>query len=238
MARTGNGQTAWPDVYRRLRADITSGQLSPGSDLPTLGALADEAGLTPHGARRVMDRLRADGLVQSWQGKGYRVMLPRVRLKITEKRPVFGERLRAMGFHSTSHLVSSQTSRVSHKIGSRMGRRAGTKILGTETLRKINGHAVAVSMDYFPRDRFQGLDDHLKKLGSVSKALAAHGVMSYRRDHTALEARLPTAHEALLLRIPRTQPVYQSLGANLDDQGTIVQVSMGVWRADCVVYEF
>ncbi|MEM9196486.1 MAG: GntR family transcriptional regulator [Pseudomonadota bacterium] len=238
MARSGTTQLRWLEVFRGLRADIASGTLPAGSALPTLTALAKREGLSVYGARRVMERLCETGLAQGWQGKGYSVAPPRLRLKIHETRPVFGEKMRQLGYSCSSHLLSAKTAAGSHAIARRLGRRSGTRVLATETLRKISGTPFAVSFDCFLQERLDGLDVALRKTGSVSRALAEHGVESYNRDHTTLTARLPSAHEALLLGIPKSQPFYETVGANIDSTGLVFQVSKGVWRADSVTYEF
>ena len=50
---TGNADRAdWRRVYRELRQRIDTGELGPGSPLPTIAGLAKETGLTRHGARK------------------------------------------------------------------------------------------------------------------------------------------------------------------------------------------
>lgn len=238
MTRNATARTDWKDAYRALCRDIDSGALQPGCDLPTISDLAAQAGLSSYAARRVMERLREDGRAQSWQGKGFRVAMPVVRLRITQKAPVFGDAVRALGFSAESTLVASKTVGVPSEIARRMRTRTGTRARFTETLRKVNARTVAVSMDYFPHNRLANIDSTLSSTGSVSRSLAQHGIADYRRDFTELSCRPPTAHEGVLLNIPPTQPVYVTVGANLDPQGEIIQVSKAVWRADCVAYEF
>lgn len=238
MPRSAKTGTDWSDVYRALREDIDLGRRSPGSDLPTIASLAKASGLTAYGARRVLERLSKDGRAQSWQGKGYRVAMPVIRFRVAEKKPVFGEHIRALGFSTSSEMTSSTTMRPPEDVARLMCSRARTRVLRTETLRGVNGQPVALSLDYFPRERLDGITETLAKTGSVSASLAKHGFPSYKRNHTLLTCRLPTAHEALLLGIPRSQAVYATLGANLDPDGAVLQVSKGIWRADCVAYEF
>ena len=227
----------WIATYRDLRRDIEIGVYEPGGDLPTIAALAKSAGLTKHGARRAMERLCQEGHAQSWQGKGFRVSMPRLCFRLDTSKPVFGDNVRAQGFQTASELIAGKSQRLPRSLAKRMQCRAGADVLWTETLRKVNGSVVALSVDYFRRDRLDGIVETLADTGSVSQSLAVHGVKHYRRDRTSFETRLPTAHEALVLGIPRLQPVYATMGANVAEDGTIVQVSQGIWRGDCVVYE-
>ena len=227
----------WMSVFCELRHDIKAGAYDPGADLPTIAALAGSTGLTKHGARRAMERLCQEGYAQSWQGKGFRVAMPRLRFRLDARQPSFAEHARAQGFQPASGLIAGKPMRLPRDLAKRMQCRAGTDVLWTETLRKVNGRAVALSIDYFRKDRLNGIVETIADTGSVSQSLAIHGVQGYRRDRTSFETRLPSAHEALVLGIPRTQPVYATMGANLAEDGAIVQVSKGIWRGDCVVYE-
>ncbi len=229
--------TNWMSVFCDLRHDIKAGAYDPGADLPTIAALAESTSLTKHGARRAMERLCQEGYAQSWQGKGFRVVMPRLRFRLDARQPSFAEHVRAQGFQPTSELIAGRPRRLPRNLAYRMQCRAGTDVLWTEMLRKVNGRAVALSIDYFRKDRLNGIVETIAETSSVLQALAIHGVEAYRRDQTSFETRLPSAHEALVLGIPRTQPVYATLGANVAEDGAIVQVSKGIWRGDCVVYD-
>ena len=237
MLKDDQEHAVWRDVYQTLRGEIDSGLRAPGSDLPTIAELARSTGVTPHGARRVYDALRKEGRVQSWQGKGVRVATQLLRIRLNKVRPTFHELVDGSGRQARSELVRATTARLHGETAKRLNRKPGTKATMTETLRQVDNRTVALSVDYFPVDRFEGIAHLLTKRGSVSWALSEHGITSYRRDNTSFEARLPTAHEALLLDIPRSQPVYATMGANIDQRGDVFQISTGVLRADCVQFE-
>ncbi|MEM9755813.1 MAG: GntR family transcriptional regulator [Pseudomonadota bacterium] len=232
-----NSGSAWKDVYRQLRQQIKSNDLVPGTRLPTIGQLATSCGLSRHGARRVLERLRAEGFAQSWQGKGFTVAIPHLRIRVQNCDPSFHETVESAGRVSGSELVSNKTVGMPTRLSGRLRHMTGERVEMTETLRRVDGRVYALSTDYFPSRRFQRIPEVIAKTGSVSQALASHGVRTYMRDHTDIRARLPTAHEALMLRVPRQQPVYETIGANIDRAGRVVQVSTAVWRADCVTFE-
>ena len=228
----------WKDVYRALCQDIAAGRLEPGDDLPTISGLAKQSGLRPHGARRVLECLCKEGRAQSWQGKGFCVAMPTIRLRLDNKSPVFGDMIRSLGYAASSSFQSSKTIGMPPDVAKRMRQRQGKRTKLTQTLRHVNDRPVAMSLDYFVKDRLGEIDESLSRTGSVSRALEEHGISHYKRDFSELTCRFPTEHEAVMLQIPRTQPVYATIGANLAEDGTVFQVSKGVWRADCVAYEY
>jgi DNA-binding GntR family transcriptional regulator len=224
-------------VYREMRDRIRRHDAEPGAALPTIADLSKRHGLSRHGARRVLEKLRDDGLAHSWQGKGYRVAIPLIPIRMDNDRPSFHENVARAGRSSSSELTSAKLVGLPAQYARRMHQRTGHRVLCTETVRCVDDKVSALSMDFFSAGRFGTLSRALAETGSVSEALATHGVSHYRRDFTSIASRLPTAHEAVVLGIPRSQPVYETVGGNLDKRGEIFQVSTAVWRADCVVFE-
>jgi GntR family transcriptional regulator len=53
-----------------LREQINSGELSQGARVPTEAELAEHYGASRNTVRLALDRLRAEGLLTSQQGKG------------------------------------------------------------------------------------------------------------------------------------------------------------------------
>lgn len=58
------------DLYRRLQAQVVSGELLPGASLPTQKELADREKVSRTVVREAVARLAAQGLVTSRQGAG------------------------------------------------------------------------------------------------------------------------------------------------------------------------
>lgn len=237
MSASTKHSAAWQDVYRQMRSRIRREEVAPGTALPTIASLSRLSGLTRHGARRVLERLCDEGVARSWQGKGYYAAIPQLRVRMSHNRPSFHGNVESAGRKSASKLTASKSVALPMHLTGRMERRPGQHVQYTETLRKVDGHVVALSMDYFRAELFDGLPEAIAKTHSISAALHAHGVAHYHRDFTSVASRLPSAHEALMLGIPKGQPVHETIGANLDKRGTVFQVSTAVWRADCVFFE-
>jgi GntR family phosphonate transport system transcriptional regulator len=238
MPASTDRPTAWNDVYRDMRLKIQRSDIEPGAALPTISDLSSHTELTRHGARRVLERLCEEGLANSWQGKGYCAAIPSIRIRIEHNRPAFREYVERVGRLSSSRLAVAKSVGLPVQFSARMNRRPGNRVEYIETIRNVDSRVFALSMDFFVAERFDGLARAIAETGSVSEALAARGLVQYRRDFTSVASRLPTAHEALMLGVPRNQPVHETVGANLDKRGEVFQISTAVWRADCVVLEF
>ncbi|WP_431895309.1 winged helix-turn-helix domain-containing protein [Micromonospora haikouensis] len=63
-----------PPVYREIirdiRTAIETGQLKPGERLPTIAQLCERYGASTTPVKYAMRLLEAEGLIETWQGKG------------------------------------------------------------------------------------------------------------------------------------------------------------------------
>ena len=227
----------WRAVYRTLRGRIERGELSAGDRLPTIAALSARMGITRHGARRALERLRDEGRTQSWQGLGYRVAEPTVDIHL-DSFPRWGANAARSGRLGAARMISSRTIRADRELARDMGLKLGARVYLAELVRSADNRPMALSRSHFPIARFNGILDDLSETGSVTRALARHGITDCRRSRTRLAGRMPTAHEALVIGMPRGQPVMVSTGVNTDPDGAVVEVSVSVFRADCVKFEF
>lgn len=226
----------WRSVYYAFRDSIADGQLGPGDALPTLAQLAELHGLTTHGARKVMARLRNEGQVESWQGVGHRVSERRITYRIDD-RPRFNANLARLGQRGVTRLLATRRVGLPTKFSEAMGLRPGTRIIQTEVLRFANGRPLVLAQNFFPADRFEGIELVLAETQSVSEALTKYGVSQFERIHTRVETRMPSGHEALQLEIPSNQPVLITTGRNVDRAGHVVELSHAVSRGDAVAIE-
>ena len=236
MSQSDTTTTDWRDVYRCLRRQIDHGVLAPGSRLPTIAALASDHGLTPHGARRVLESLRDDGKVTSWQGHSNRVAEPQLTYRV-DRNPGFGRNTARLGHQASSRLIVARMTRATAEIAKAMSLRTGTRIYQSELLRMVDGRPVSLARNHFHTDRFEGILEDIAATGSVTKALALYGVTVWHRKYTRLAARLPTSHETLALDIPAQQPVIVTMGVNVDEDGVVVEVSKSPLRADRIALE-
>ncbi len=71
-----SGRPAYLQVADDLRADIIKGRLTPGSQLPSYGALMEHYGVSITVVRSAIRELRTQSLVRTHQGKGVFVSDP------------------------------------------------------------------------------------------------------------------------------------------------------------------
>lgn len=63
-------ETIWSQMYAILRGRIESGVYPPRTPIPSIGRLEEEFGVARVTVRKVVDKLKADGLLRAIPGKG------------------------------------------------------------------------------------------------------------------------------------------------------------------------
>ena len=227
----------WRRAYWQVRRLIDDGSLGPGDPLPTIAALARDAEVTRHSARRALERLRDEGRSSSWQGSGYRVSEPTVEIRF-DAFPRWGANTARKGRKGAARLVGARTIRANPTLARDFKVTPGARLHRAELLRFADDRPMALSRSHFSAERFPGIVDELRETLSVTRALARLGIENCSRVRTRLEARMPSAHEALMIALPRAQPVLVSTGVNEDENGAVVEVAVTVFRADCIAFEF
>lgn len=236
MPNTHRPSPDWRDVYASLKDRIDSGVLARGAELPTMTELARHHGLSQHGARKVLERLRREGHAQSWQGLGYRVAHEPIVYRI-ERCPRFGQAMTRLGHSAVTRMIGTRIMEMAPELAHAAGGNPG-RVARSEILRTVDSCPVALSRVHFPARRFPAITGTLAETGSVSLSLAVHGVGDYRRGRTRLRARLPDVHEARALQVPVRQAVIETIGVDVDADGEVVEITQSVWRADRVKISF
>ncbi|WP_420326550.1 GntR family transcriptional regulator [Mameliella sp.] len=229
---------SWRDCFGHFRQEIREGRIAPGSRLPSLAEVEARFGLTRFGARRVIEALRAEGLVHSWQGRGNYVAERPLRFRVSSTTR-FSTNVRRDGRSGRVEILDCGMRRAPDEVAAHLGITVGTAVPFALLLGYIEDRPAVLGQHSFAPDLPENLLDALAhRGGSVSQALADTGFSGFHRHNTLFEARLPTRHDALTLDIPPLQPVMVTTALNVSSKdGRILELSRAVARADLVAYE-
>lgn len=218
----GDGVALWRQIAASLRAEIGDRTLPPGARLPTEFQLAERFQVNRHTVRRAVAALEEAGLVSVEQGRGTFVRSEVIDYTVG-KRTRFSENLRQQSLSPSGRLIDVAVRRASEAEAKGLELRTGSKVIALELVGLADGLPISVATHCFPARRFDGLIAAYRETGSVSAALSACGVDNYSRLTTRVTARLPGAHEAELLEMPRAQPVLVAEAINVDEAGTRIE---------------
>ncbi len=225
------GVALWRQIAEQLKRDIRSGVWGQGSKLPTESELSQRFGVNRHTIRRAVGELANEGLVSSRQGRGTFVESAPISYPIGA-RTRFSEIISRQAREPGGRLIASYRETAAPWLTEKLKLPAGATVHRLETLHVADGLPVSVSTAWFPAARFPDLVMHYAETGSVTKALAAHGVTDYSRARTDISARIAEPDEARLLQIQPTAPVLVTAVVNTDRDGQPIQVARTRFAAE------
>ena len=103
-----SSQPPFEQVRERLRAQVESGELAPGTRLPTVRRLADEVGLATNTVARAYRELESLGLIETRGRAGSFVAGDRVEQAARQAAHAYVARLRELGVGDSDALVLVQ----------------------------------------------------------------------------------------------------------------------------------
>jgi GntR family phosphonate transport system transcriptional regulator len=214
----------WRQIQRALEQDIRQGQFKAGERLPTEEELAKRFGVHRNTVRRAIARLREKDLIHVQQGGGTFVkeasvvypLGPETRLTLT----VEGVRRR-----SIRRVLASGVAKADRATALAFGVPVGQPVCRVETVRHVDGRPLAAGLYHYPLPRFEGIDGRIRELGSISAAMREFGVQSLVRRSLRVRARQPSAHDARILGINRSNPVLDLYAVSLDEMDKAVQTN-------------
>lgn len=218
----------WREISRSLERRILARELTPGDKLPTEFELSREFMVNRHTVRRALSDLQDKGIVESTQGRGSYVRRPASPMRL-QQRPRFTDHVLERGRTPRTETLRLLVRPSDAKVAAQLGLRVGEPIVYLERRRFIDGEPTGLSQHHFSQSRFPAFADMYRTRGTITQTLTDCGVPDYTRVRTWISARLPTAHEAELLKLPRHVPLLVQRYLNVDGLGRPLEY--GVSRA-------
>ena len=220
-----DGISLWRQIAAALQADIADGTYVPGGRIPTEAELSTRFGVNRHTVRRALEELSREGLVRIEQGRGTFVAEDVLDYTV-EQRTRFSEWIRRHNKEPSGQVLQLREIPADAQTAAALGLRTGAKVVLFERLGFADGRPVSLARHHF---RLRGMLEALRDSSGITEALKAVGVADYLRQTTRVTARLPSATEAELLRMPRNRPVLIAENINVDSTGSVVEFAVGCY---------
>jgi GntR family transcriptional regulator, phosphonate transport system regulatory protein len=225
------GVALWRQIAERLKADIRAGVWEQGTRLPAEAALAERFGVNRHTIRRAVAELASKGLLAARQGRGTFVESVPISYPIAS-RTRFSEIISKQARAPGGRLIASSREVAAPWLVEKLKLAAGEAVHRIETLHVADGVPISLATSWFPAGRFPDLVTQYAESGSITKALAAHGLDDYERHRTDISARLAEPEEARLLGLAPNAAVLVTDVINVDADGAPIQVSQTRFAAE------
>ena len=227
----------WKSIAAALEADIAAGHYGAGDKLPTEAALASRFGVNRHTVRRALGDMSERGILRSRRGAGVFVEAPPTDYPIG-KRVRFHQSIRATG-----RLPQRRVLRLESRPGGTgetkaLALNAGSMVIVCEGLSLAGDTPIAHFISVFPQERLPGMLSTLEEVTSVTEALKLNGVADYVRRETRVTAEMPSATQALHLRMREGDPLVKTVGINEDMEGNPVEYGQTWFAGDRVTLTF
>ena len=224
----------YSQVAHSVRESIVSGELSPGTRLPSEAELCQRHGVSRGTVVKAIEQLVTEGVVIRRQGLGTFVAQPALRRTVGGLAS-FSEAVRAQGHRASQRLVMQEPAPVDLAHASGMTEPA-TRLI---RLRLVDGLASAIHvslvptalLDLLPEAELARLSDPKGSDFSLYQAFDTLGCAIERaQEHVA--ARLARDDEAQLLGLTGPEALMVVVRRSFDARGRLIEVSEAVYLAD------
>jgi DNA-binding GntR family transcriptional regulator len=239
---------AYRKIAEDIRSRIVSGELPPGSLLPTQQELQDKYGVARMTARNAISALENEGLVVSQQGRGATVrsrqtMIYRPQSEYAPR--TSAEMDRFMSALSRDGRKPAQSIDVAivaapQIVADRLGVEQGERVVARQRVRSIDGEPFNINDTFYPYELAASteiMDPRDIPRGS-NFVLAGKGFAEVRAIDE-FYVRMPTPEEMRRLRLGPGTPVAVHYATGYTDKGEPVRCDMFVLPGDrhVILYE-
>ncbi|MYZ48973.1 phosphonate metabolism transcriptional regulator PhnF [Propylenella binzhouense] len=224
VVKRSAGVSLWKQIADALRAELDAGAWPAGTALPPESALAARFGVNRHTLRRAVATLAAEGLVRSDHGRGTFVLGERLAYPIG-RRTRFSEIVSRQARAPAGRLLESGGEPAGEWLAELLRVEKGAELVRIETLGVADGVPISNAVSWFPAARFPRLVDAYAETGSITSALARHGVDDYWRRWTRVTARTADAAMSRRLDLAPGAAILLAEALNEDAEGVPVHYS-------------
>jgi GntR family transcriptional regulator len=220
-------------IRRVIDGQIASGQLAPGTRLPTEHDYATQFGVSLAPVRQALLALAGAGRVVRVKGRGTFVRAAKVEESISLLSS-FTDNLRARGIPFHIELLDQARVRADAPIARALEIRLNGPVIRIRRLALIRDEPGAILDAYLDAERFKGL----QSIDGFGDGRSLYGTLSTdfdtrlgRADNTLEVVRLDD-ERADLLQVPPGSPALEMQSITQDTKGRPVEIAWVTYRAD------
>jgi len=202
------GIPLYVQIREAIREQIERGELHVGDKLPSEEELAEQFGVSRMTARRGLDDLVQEGLLQRKHGVGTLVVSRRITRNYT-RLTSFYEQAAEEGLEPSSKLLDFSVVQASADLASRLMVEPGAPVMRITRLRLLGGEPIALHVAHVARDLCPALLNEDLEDQSLYRLYESHGLkIVWARQR--IEARAATGEQARYLGLKPGAPVLYS----------------------------
>jgi GntR family transcriptional regulator len=213
---------------RKLLGLITSGELPPGTRLPTEREYAAQLGISMAPVRQTLAELARQGYLERFKSRGTFVRVRKLEEKITVLSGAKPDTSKSV----TLEVLRLERMGAEPAIADRLGLAPSTPVILARRRGRIKGEPVFLLASYFPADRFPGLEEQNLGGGSLYKLLVDQYDCAIRRTATAIDVSPADDEAAALLAVAGGAPLLHVERNGYSKGRELVEYEEAHYRAD------
>lgn len=226
-----NPMPLYHQLAARVREQIRSGALAPGTRLASETVLSQEAGVSRMTARQAIALLVADGLVVVRHGVGTFVAESRLTYDALHLLG-FSETLAAHGGTTTSDVLEQVVEPSEPDVAHQLDLEPGTPVVKVMRVRRVEGEPLVLETSYLPTFASEGLEHRELTGRSLYETLERDFGLRLAGARQHFAARAPSDVEQRYLDLPEGICVMALWGVSDDETGRPVEYFEAAYRAD------
>jgi GntR family transcriptional regulator len=241
----------YEQVAIRLRGRISSGELNPGDRLPSENQLSTELDVSRDVARKALQLLVNEGLIESWgRQQGYRVRDVQPLTYHATRSELASRRKKAMADIWMTDVIeagrrpaialSVYMDHPSPEVAELLGIEEDDRVAIRRRLRLVDDQAYAISVAHFPPWAVAKVPELAQSTdlqpGPASLLSAAGHEPAKIADRIRL--RMPSPEERDILRLPPGVPIAEHIRTPYDENGTAIRVTVTILPGDRWTLEY
>ena len=219
-------------VAERLRRLVSVQKMRPGDLLTTDERVQQEFGVSRSTARKAIDELVDEGLLERVTGKGTFVAEPRLQVPLPSMLS-FTEELLRRGMHPSSRIVSVAWVKASEHIVQTLGLEAKMRVLRLERIRYADDKPVLHTVDVLPEWIGIGPEDDFS--GSLYELMESRGTR-LAECQNIIKASVSDRRLSELLRVKKGFPMLALKRTSYDTEARPVLYEDASCRGDMYTY--
>jgi GntR family transcriptional regulator len=218
-------------IQQRLLEEIRAGRFKPGESLPSEQEIAEGLGISRMTGRQALKSLRDLGVTYSVRGKG--TFVSGIKLEKDFRQVLsFTEEMQARGMRPKSKVLSFVIAPADAEVAAALHLTTGEKVIGLRRIRIANGSPLGIEWSRLPQRLVPDLIDKFDPSTSLYEALERHFGIRLTLADEIIEAGLPDAEQARLLRMSRKDPVFQFTRTSFVQNGDPTEFVKSIYRGD------
>ncbi len=219
-------------IAEQLRNQMLNQKMHQGDLLTTDERLQQEFEVSRATARRAIDELVDEGLVERITGKGTFVIDQRLRVPLPAMLS-FTEELKRRGMSPTTRVVSVGLFPASMRASQALGLEAETRVLRLERIRFADGTPILHTVDILPENI--GICPEEDFSGSLYQLMESRGIR-LAECQNLIEAAVTDHQISKLLQVKKGFPILSLRRTSYDAKGRPVLYEDAACRGDLYTY--